>query len=397
MSKFLALPLWSLAFRPFFILGSLSSVISLIIWLVYLNSGELLNQHQILSPVLWHMHEMFFGFTLMIAVGFLLTAVQTWTGLKSLQGYSLMGLSLVWIAIRLLLLQDPRVFPWLLGAVIVLQMVWWGIVFFSFSRLIINASSTRNYIFLPFLMMLMVLQLSFLYYSQASIDLLMHLARSAILFFSIIVGLISGRVIPLFTRNALVIYSDASAKFSVKASPKLDNIILFFSILGSLNFLLSGLFFMPFSPAWLLLVVGILHLTRLSQWGSIYTLNNPLLWSLHAAYLCLAAGFILIAVSFFTESVRIADAFHLITVGTFGGMILAMISRVSLGHTGRPLQVNNWMVLAFLFIFIAVILRVLLAMLGQPLWAWNSSALLWIAAYLIFLRFYIPVLASARK
>jgi uncharacterized protein involved in response to NO len=127
-------------------------------------------------------------------------------------------------------------------------------------------------------MMLMVLQLSFLYYSQASIDLLMHLARSAILFFSIIVGLISGRVIPLFTRNALVIYSDASAKFSVKASPKLDNIILFLSILGSLNFLLSGLFFMPFSPAWLLLVVGILHLTRLSQWGSIYTLNNPLLW-----------------------------------------------------------------------------------------------------------------------
>jgi uncharacterized protein involved in response to NO len=78
-------------------------------------------------------------------------------------------------------------------------------------------------------------------------------------------------------------------------------------------------------------------------------------------------------------------------------MILAMISRVSLGHTGRPLQVNNWMVLAFLFIFIAVILRVLLAMLGQPLWAWNSSALLWIAAYLIFLKFYIPVLASARK
>jgi uncharacterized protein involved in response to NO len=245
--------------------------------------------------------------------------------------------------------------------------------------------------------MLMVLQLSFLYYSQASIDLLMHLARSAILFFSIIVGLISGRVIPIFTRNALVIHSDASAKFSAKASPKLDNIILIFSILGSLNFLLSGLFFIPFSPAWLLLVVGILHLARLSQWGSIYTLNNPLLWSLHAAYLCLAAGLILIAVSFFTESVRIADAFHLITVGAFGGMILAMISRVSLGHTGRPLQVNNWMVLAFLFIFIAVILRVLLAMLGQPLWAWNSSALLWIAAYLIFLKFYIPVLASARK
>jgi uncharacterized protein involved in response to NO len=78
-------------------------------------------------------------------------------------------------------------------------------------------------------------------------------------------------------------------------------------------------------------------------------------------------------------------------------MILAMIARVSLGHTGRPLQVNNWMVLAFLLIFIAAMLRVVLVMLGQPLWAWNSSALLWIAAYSIFLRLYVPLLMSARK
>lgn len=393
MNKFLSSPLWSLAFRPFFILGSLSSVVSLTIWLVYLNSGEVLNQNQILSPLLWHIHEMFFGFTLMIAVGFLLTAVQTWTGLKSLQGHSLMCLSLIWVAIRILLLQDQSIFPELLEAVIALQVIWWGIVFVAFSRLIIKAGSRKNYIFLPLLVVLMILQLSFLYYSQTEIDLLIHLARSAILFFSIIVGLISSRVIPLFTRNALA----DNLKVSIKTSPKLDNSILIFSILGSLNFLLSGLFAMPFSPAWLLLLVGALHLLRLSQWGSRYTLNNPLLWSLHCAYLCLAAGLMFVALSFFTEAVRIADAFHLITVGAFGGMILAMISRVSLGHTGRPLQVNNWMVLAFLFIFIAVVLRVVLAVLDQPLWAWNSSALLWIAAYSIFLKFYIPVLIRVRR
>jgi uncharacterized protein involved in response to NO len=393
MNKLLALPLWSLAFRPFFILGSLSSVISLVIWLVYLYSGEVLNQNQILSPLLWHIHEMFFGFTLMIAIGFLLTAVQTWTGLKSLQGYSLISLSIIWIAIRLLLLQDQSTFSGLLETIMVLQTIWWGIVFVAFSRLIIKAGSRKNYVFLPLLIVLMILQLSFLYCSQASTDLLMHLARSAILFFSVIVGLISGRVIPLFTRNAVA----TEFKSSVKTSQKFDNIILVFSVLGSLNFLLSGLFAMPFSPAWLLLLVGVLHLLRLSQWGSLYTLNNPLLWSLHSAYLCLAVGLILVALSFFTELMRIADAFHFITVGAFGGMILAMISRVSLGHTGRSLRVNNWMALAFLLIFIAVILRVLLAVLDQPLWAWTSSALLWIAAYSIFLRFYIPVLISPRK
>lgn len=393
MNKLFALPLWSLAFRPFFILGSLSSVISLVIWLVYLYSGEVLNQNQIFSPVLWHIHEMFFGFTLMIAVGFLLTAVQTWTGLKSLQGHSLISLCIIWIAIRLLLLQDQSTFSGLLEIIMVLQIMWWGIVFIAFSRLIIKAGSRKNYVFLPLLIALMILQLCFLYFSQASIDLLIHLARSSILFFSIIVGLISGRVIPLFTRNAVA----SEFKGSVNTSQKLDNSVLVFSVLGSLNFLLSGLFAMPFSPAWLLLLVGVLHLIRLSQWGSLYTLNNPLLWSLHSAYLCLAIGLILVALSFFTELLRIADAFHLITVGAFGGMILAMISRVSLGHTGRPLQVNNWMVFAFLLIFIAVVLRVVLAVLDQSLWAWSSSALLWIAAYSIFLRFYIPVLISARQ
>jgi len=393
MNKQMLSPLWSLAFRPFFILGSLSSVVSLTIWLVYLNSGEVLNQNQILSPLLWHIHEMFFGFTLMIAVGFLLTAVQTWTGLKSLQGHSLISLSLIWIAIRILLLQNQSIFPRLLDVVIVLQVIWWGIVIIAFSRLIIKAGSRKNYIFLPLLVVLMILQLSFLYYSEAGIDLLIHLARSAILFFSIIVGLISSRVIPLFTRNGLA----NNLKVSIKTSPKLDNSILMFSILGSLNFLLSGLLAMPFSPAWLLLLVGALHILRLSQWGSLYTLNNPLLWSLHCAYLCLAVGLMLVALSFFTEEFRIADAFHLLTVGAFGGMILAMISRVSLGHTGRPLQVNSWMVLAFLFIFIAVVLRVVLAVLDQPLWAWNSSALLWIAAYSIFLKFYIPVLIRVRR
>jgi uncharacterized protein involved in response to NO len=298
MNKFVTSPLWGLAFRPFFILGSLSSVISLIIWLVYLNSGELLSQHQVLSPVLWHIHEMFFGFTLMIAVGFLLTAVQTWTGLKSLQGYSLMGLSLIWIAIRFLLLQDQRNIPYLLETVIALQVIWWGIIFIAFSLLIIKARSRKNYIFLPLLVVLMSLQLSFLYYSQGSTDVLMHLARSGILFFSIIVGLIAGRVIPIFTRNALAMDSNISIKAPIKTSPKLDNAILITSVLGSFAFLMNGFFSMPISPAWLLLTVGLLHFARLSQWGSLYTFNHPLLWSLHASYLLLASGLILISVSF---------------------------------------------------------------------------------------------------
>lgn len=388
MNQFVKAPLWSLAFRPFFLLASLASVLSLCIWLVYLNYGLLLNQQQILPAVVWHIHEMFFGFTLMVAVGFLLTAVQTWTGLKSLQGYSLLVLSLIWISIRLLLLADRAYLPGLL----VLQLIWWVIVFFSFSRLIIKARSQRNYIFLPLLFSLMLLQLNFIYWgSQGEVELVIHLARSSILIFSIIVSLIAGRIIPLFTRNGFL---SVQIKGKIKSTPRLDWALLIFSILGASNFLISYFYIMPISPAWALLIVGVLHLIRLSQWAGIYTLNNPLLWSLHASYLCLASGLLLIAISFYSDLVRIADAFHLITLGVFGGMILAMISRVSLGHTGRPMQVNSWMALAFSMIFIAAILRTVLAMIGQPLWAWNSSAILWVAAFSIFLRFYIPILIT---
>ena len=239
----------------------------------------------------------------------------------------------------------------------------------------------------------MILQLSFLYWSQEELALVKHLARSAVLVFSIIVGIIAGRVIPMFTRNALA----ADVKQKIKLTAWLDGMILIFSLLGSGNFLFSYFYSLPLNQDWELFVVGVLHLALLSQWRSIYTLNNPLLWSLHLAYLCLASGLILIALSFYSAQVLMSDAFHLVTVGVFGGMILAMMVRVSLGHTGRPLQVNNWLVVAFLLIFIAVILRVLLAILVQPLSAWNSSALLWIAAYSIFLRFYIPVLTSSRK
>lgn len=390
--KFSGSAVWGLAFRPFFILASLASIFSLIVWLLYLNQGVLLTSQQLLPPLLWHVHEMFFAFTLTIAIGFLLTAVQTWTGLKSLQGLSLILLTFIWLSIRFLLLSNQSEFPALLPLVMILQTVWWLIVLFTFSSLLIKAKSRRNYILIVLLFVLMIFQLSFLYWgSQAEADLVIHLARSAVLVFSIMVGVIAGRVIPLFTRNAIAM------KQKVKSVAGLDWAVLVFSIIGSINFFVSHFYALPIKPEWLLLIVGFLHLIRLSLWGGIYTFKNPLLWSLHSAYLCLGLGLILIGLSFYSEQIRIADAFHVLTVGVFGGMILAMISRVSLGHTGRPLKVNNWIALSFLLIFIAVLLRVALAMLDQPLWAWNSSAILWIFAYSIFLKFYIPVLTSVRN
>lgn len=392
MSFFHQSAFWSLAFRPFFLLASLASVVSLLVWIVFLNFGALLTPQQVLPPVLWHIHEMIFAFTLTIAIGFLLTAVQTWTGLKSLHGYSLIYLSSIWLVIRFLLLLNPMEYSGLVVVIMILQATWWLIALFTLSRLMIKARSHRNFIFIPLIIILMIFNLSCIYWgSQGEIILVLHLARSTLLVFSIVVGIIAGRVIPLFTRNVIL-----ESKI-IKPTLMLDRWILIFSIIGSLNFFLSYFFLLPMSPAWMLLLVGILHLYRLSHWGSFYTSKVPLLWSLHVAYLALGIGLILVSASFFYEEIRISDAFHLITVGVFGGMILTMISRVSLGHTGRPLQVKKAMIFAFVFIFIAAILRVAVALIGQPIFAWNSSAVLWIVAFSIFLWIYFPILTTARK
>ena len=236
---------WDLAFRPFFILASLASVFSLILWLLYLNTGSVLSDQQLLSPLLWHIHEMFFAFTLTMAIGFILTAVQTWTGLRSLHGSSLVFLTATWISIRILLLVNSDDVPGLLLVVMVLQALWWLIVLRTFYHLLTTAGSKRNYIFLPLLTALMIMQLSFLYLSQTSVELVIHLAHSAMLIFSIIVGLVAGRVIPMFTRNALVI----KYQQKIKATPLLDKALLAFSILGSINFLLSYFVVLPLHPA----------------------------------------------------------------------------------------------------------------------------------------------------
>lgn len=392
MSVFHQSALWSLAFRPFFLLASLASVVGLLIWIAFINFGVLLTYQQVLPPLLWHIHEMIFAFTLTIAIGFLLTAVQTWTGLKSLHGYSLIFLSSIWLVIRFLLLLNPIEYSGLVMAIMTLQATWWLIALFTLSRLIIKVRSHRNYIFIPFMITLMIFNLSFIYWgSEGEISLVLHLARSTLLVFSIVVGIIAGRVIPLFTRNAI------NEPKRIKPTLMLDRWILILSIIGSVNFFLSYFVLWPLNPAWILLMVGLLHLYRLSRWGSFYTFKVPLLWSLHVAYFALGIGLVFVSASFFYEKIRMSDAFHLITVGVFGGMILTMISRVSLGHTGRPLQVKKAMIFAFVLIFIASILRVAVALMGQPIFAWNSSAVFWIIAFSIFLWIYFPILMTTRK
>ncbi|CAH0992080.1 hypothetical protein SIN8267_02195 [Sinobacterium norvegicum] len=380
-------PLWDLPFRPWFLLAALSSVASIIAWSLWLNgrlAGDALGG---LTPVIWHIHEMLFAFGATVAAGFLLTAAQTWTGKRGMNGTLLIVLSVVWLVVRALLISDNN---HALIAAIVVQSVWWLAVIGYLGWMVVSSRNRRNYLFVPLLTTMMLLNIAVLYSDiSGNSALALHLSRTAILLFGIIVGIVGGRVIPFFTGRG-------ADQAKVTETPNLDRWILPTAILGTAVFFFGGILSLPLSPAILMIAAGTLHLIRLGYWDSWATRNTPLLWSLHLSYLALGLGLILLGLSYATDAIRFADALHLITVGTIGAMILAMMARVSLGHTGRPLKPHVSINIAFGLILLAAIARVLLPLLGQPLWAWDISAGLWITAFALFLWRYTPILLSQR-
>ena len=102
-------PLWQLGFRAFFLGGAVFSVITLSLWLLLYRG--VINIQPLGGGYWWHIHEVIFGFGWAIIAGFLLTAVQTWTGQSGLQGKKLSALFSLWLLARIAL-----IFPDLLGA-----------------------------------------------------------------------------------------------------------------------------------------------------------------------------------------------------------------------------------------------------------------------------------------
>ncbi|QQX81050.1 NnrS family protein [Shewanella sp. KX20019] len=382
------MPLWDLAFRPWFLAAALSSVVSITLWILFLHGQFLGLATAGLSPVIWHIHEMLFGFAATIAVGFLLTAAQTWTNRRSINGFALMLLTVIWLLVRGLLWSSN---PKLQLTAVALQASWWLISIGYIASMVIKAKSSRNYQFIPLLTAMMSFNIGFLLadiYGYS--ELALHLSRCAILLFCLLVGIVGGRVIPFFTGRG-------AENAKVKPTPKLDKCLPWVSLLGLAVFFINDFIELPFTAAPLLILAGVLHLLRILNWNSTATLKVPLLWSLHGSYFALAIGLIALGASYHIDVLRFADALHLITIGTIGAMILAMIARVSLGHTGRALKPHFSINIAFMLILIGALARVALPLLQQPILAWDISALCWIVAFGLFIWHYTTILFSARQ
>jgi len=386
-------PALDLPFRSYFLLAVACSLFSLGLWAAYFNGYFTFNNNSI-SPLTWHIHEMIFGFAATVAVGFVLTAAQTWTGQPSIKGLPVLAFIGLWLMVRVALLVN---LPNTIIAAIILQSFWWFGSIVVFTRLVLKSKNRRNYLFIPLLSVLMLLNITLLLLDfNGHYELTRHIARTCVLMFCLLMGILGGRVIPFFTVSG--------AKISPITSPNwLTLLLTITSISGVVAFFSSAFIDLPFSPAGLMVAAGLLHLIRQCYWRSIATRKIALLWSLHISYLSLGLGLILLGMSYqpFYElgfarlNIAFGDALHLITIAAMGLMIFAMMSRVSLGHTGRaltPSKLVSWM---FFLIMLSALARVILPILiNQPLLAWNISVIAWLVAGLFFLKVYLPILTT---
>jgi len=357
-------------FRPFFLLGGAWAVF-LIPWWVF-TYQEPMSGEPGFESISWHSHEMVFGFTMAIIGGFLLTAVENWTGKPTARGPLLASLVGLWLIGRLIGLggataaiaglADLMFIPTLTAAV--------GI------PLLLNGSR-RNYLLLAILPLLWICDIH-LHLSSTGLLPQSYLRTDLIAVDLIVVVMvvITGRIVPLFTRNAL-------ADESVRSSPGLGTAAIIGVIVVAF---VEGVAPDGYAMAVSAGVAGMLVLGRSLHWGFRKTLARPILWVLHLGHAWIWLGLFLKAAAAAGLGIQPSVATHALTAGAIGTLTLGMMARVTLGHTGRPLHVSSLMTVAFAAITCSALLRVFGPWLRADLTraALISSAGLWSIAFALY-------------
>lgn len=373
-------------FRPFFWLGALMGSGWMFLWLLLLNGQLTVNSF--LPLPYWHAHEMLFGFVAAVIAGFLLTAVKNWTGRPTATGPPLLLLVLLWVAGRTVMLLGNTL-PAFVAITIDMAFIP-GLLFFV-ARPIIAARHARS---IPLLVILGIL---------AGCNLLVHLGgagyfpaitapalQATVSIITLLMVIIGGRVIPLFTRNAL-------PQIHIRQFVWLDRLAIGSVVALLIIEVLSGMNINALTGA-VALAAGVLNILRLLGWGGYKTLSQPLLWVLHLGYLWICLGLISKGFDAYFSGDYHSITTHLLTAGAMSTLILGMMSRVALGHTGRPLKLPSRMLSAYLLLTLGAIIRVSgpLLLPAYTMGALLLSGGLWIAAFALFLFRYTDILWQSR-
>lgn len=377
----------SAGFRPFFLAASIWAAVAIPLWLEAYSGRAAVPT--LLQPMIWHAHEMVFGFAAATVAGFLLTAIPNWTGRMPLQGAPLAGLVALWAAGRLAVLFSAQVHAPVAAA---LDLSFPAAFLAVVAREIVAGRNWRN---LPMLAALS---------SLLGANLLVHLEalgvadtaaagnRLGIATLLMLIALVGGRIVPSFTRNWLA--KNRPGQPVPAPDSRLDRAALIVAAAGLLIWAVA-----PDAPitGCLTLAAGAAIALRLARWRGLHTIAEPLLLILHVGYGLLALGLLLLGANRLFAVMAPGAALHVLTVGAIGTMTLAVMTRVSLGHTGRPLAAGPVTTAIYLLILIAAAARVLAPFGG--VWMLSLLAIAgaaWSGAFGLFAVFYGAALTRPR-
>lgn len=373
-------PLLRLGFRPFYLGAAAYAMLAVPLWIALLLGRA--SMTLTLAPVLWHAHEMLFGFAVAVIVGFLLTAGKAWTGLATPRGGPLAALALLWLAARWAALFAPY------AVYAALDLLLLPLVAAVLIRVLLRAGNRRN---LPIGAILVLLALANAAFHAAVTGWIgiapVRALHAGLALVVMIECVIAARVIPAFTMSAM-----PGAELQV---PRL---------LGRLTLggTAAGLALWVLAPsgaftAGVLGAAAALHALQLWHWKPLRTRARPILWVLHAAYAWLIIGLLLLAMSQLGV-VGVSAGVHALAVGATGGLVIGMITRTARGHTGRPLRASRLEVAAYLLVTGAAVMRVVLPLLAprqSNVWL-VAAATAWALAFGLYLFVFAPWLASTR-
>ena len=380
-----AYPFFRGGFRPFFFGGAAWALIALTLWICSL-TGEI-SLRTALDPLAWHRHEMLFGFVGAVIGGFLLTAVPNWTGRLPIAGWPLGGLFALWVAARMAMLFSSVTGLWLAG---ILDVGFFLVLGLLAAREVLEANN-RN---VPIVGMILAFGLADAidYLCVTNViplpDLGWQLAISIVV---LLISLVGGRIIPSFTRNWM---AKRGMKNGLPTQPGKFDLFVIGATAVSLLFWLTG---PPGTVTGVVLIIAaILQAARWARWRGYRTFADPLVLVLHVGYVWLPIGLALLGFSLMDLVPRSA-AIHSLTAGAMATMILAVMTRASLGHTARELRANAATVLIYLLVTAGAILRVTASLrLINYSMGIEIAGLAWGAAFLLFLIAYAPVLWHPR-
>lgn len=377
----------SSGFRPFFLGAATLALLNMLIWLGYLTGN--LEIHSQFEPVYWHLHEMMFGFIGAAIAGFLLTAVPNWTGRPGVKGLNLASLAALWLMGRVAVFYSEYTGGYF-AAIADLPL------FFIFSlymyREISAQGSKRN---LPIVILIFSFGLAnALMHAENiwDIDSAQYGYRLSILLVAALIMLIGGRIIPNFTTNWLK--QNGGDKLPTLMNGY-DLVCAIWSIVSLFSWVIVPEFIIT---GYLLAIAGILNLIRLSRWQMLAIIKQPILLILQIGYLWLSIGIFALGVFNIFNLDQSQIPVHIITIGAFSTMILGVMSRASLGHTGRKIIASKLTIGIYICINLSIICRVLSAYSGDASTAFlHISATAWILSFGLFLLQYAPYFFTARK